>query len=167
MECERHNQNLSAFLDGRLSRKEMARVEEHIRGCRRCREDLAELSRLKQVLANLPDSEPSPGFWNASLHSVRTAVPSRRAITGMRIRQCLAVCAAAASIVLMAMVARIESPTSIPAPTEPTTLHADSLVALSSSLRTELPLADTGTLRFARTNGIATDWADDHKLDFE
>jgi predicted anti-sigma-YlaC factor YlaD len=167
MDCERHNQNLSAFLDGRLSRKEGARVEAHLRTCRRCREDLAELTHLRQMLANLPDAEPSPGFWQESLHTIRTAVPSRRSVTQMRLRQGLFACAATASIILVAMLARIETPTSIPTTTEPTTLHADSLVALSSSLRTELPLADTGTLRFARTNGIASDWANDHKLDFE
>ena len=123
---------------------------------------------MKQILAALPDAEPSPGFWSESLHQVRSARPSRRAATRMRIRHALAICACIGSILLVTVLEGLETPTSITPPlSEPTTIHADSLVALHTSLRTEMPLADTGTLRFAHTNGIASDWANDHQLEFE
>ena len=167
MDCERHNQNLSAFLDGTLSRSEAKRVESHVRRCRGCNEELAELTRLKQILAALPDAEPAPDFWADSFRRVRSARPTRGAVARMRIRQGLTVCAAAASIFLVALLAQNESPTGALHPYEPTTIHADSLVALHTSLRTEMPLADTGTLRFAHIDGITSDWANDHQLDFE
>jgi len=52
---------LSAYLDGELSAKERQTVEAHLAGCSRCRELLADLQRVKDLVAALPlESPPRP-----------------------------------------------------------------------------------------------------------
>lgn len=52
---------LSAYLDGELSAKERQTVELHLASCNRCRELLADLERVKYLVAALPlESPPRP-----------------------------------------------------------------------------------------------------------
>ncbi|HEV2125012.1 MAG TPA: zf-HC2 domain-containing protein, partial [Chloroflexota bacterium] len=45
---------LNAYIDGELEAAERDRVSAHIRDCERCRADLADLSRIKLALTQLP-----------------------------------------------------------------------------------------------------------------
>jgi anti-sigma factor RsiW len=55
-------QRLSAYLDGELTVPERRAVDEHLRGCAVCRQDLAALGRVKALLGVLPEVEPPAGL---------------------------------------------------------------------------------------------------------
>lgn len=168
MNCERHNRNLSALLDGRLGRREEARLRHHLADCRRCASDLEEIKRSRDLLRALPDPEPSPDFWKETYRSIRTVqMTQRRRRTRMAGRYAVYT---ALALVLAAAVLIPRSPEIRIPPirrTAVTTLNPDALVALLASFETEIPLADSGSLGYAHTSGIASDWANDHQLDIQ
>jgi anti-sigma factor RsiW len=73
MSCERVEDLLVAYADGELESAERARVEEHLRGCPRCRALLETLRDADSVLAAFPEVEPGP-----ELRARLLAIPSRR-----------------------------------------------------------------------------------------
>lgn len=52
----------------------------HLEGCRRCREELASLRSVDELLAELPALEPSPGFAGAVMARVRLPMPWYRRV---------------------------------------------------------------------------------------
>jgi hypothetical protein len=61
MECRETQMLLTAFHDGELPAAERVRVEEHLRGCTKCRARLADLARADRA-AGVPD--PGPAYWD-------------------------------------------------------------------------------------------------------
>ncbi len=55
-------ERIQAFLDGLLSRREAAAVQEHAHWCARCQAELDVWMLLFRELEDLPQLEPSPGF---------------------------------------------------------------------------------------------------------
>jgi len=55
-------ESLSAYIDGELSAKETARVEEHLRECQACTENLATLRQTVALLRELPTLAPPRSF---------------------------------------------------------------------------------------------------------
>lgn len=49
-DCRRIQRLLSRYLDNEIGDFDAALVEEHLKSCRRCKNDLAELSRIKNIL---------------------------------------------------------------------------------------------------------------------
>jgi len=54
---------LMGYLDRELSESEVARVEEHLRECRDCSEELGEFRRLKEVTHNMRLIMPNDKTW--------------------------------------------------------------------------------------------------------
>jgi hypothetical protein len=71
---------LSGFTDGRLSREERTRVEEHLAACPRCRAELESLRATVALLHGLPEVAPSRGFAVAPVRPL----PGRRALPALR-----------------------------------------------------------------------------------
>ena len=56
------NDLLPAYVDENLSEVEMRRIEDHLPHCQSCREELAYLERIQQLIGSRPE-EPAPDLW--------------------------------------------------------------------------------------------------------
>ncbi len=65
MSCEELSEELSAYLDGELSPRERAALKAHLERCSRCREELASLRAVSQLVGSLPQVQPSQAFSQA------------------------------------------------------------------------------------------------------
>ncbi len=79
-ECSRTRAMLSGYMDRRLNPEELTRVEEHLRTCQGCREELESLRATVALLHRLPEVTPSRSFAVAPVKPV----PGRRALRGLR-----------------------------------------------------------------------------------
>jgi anti-sigma factor RsiW len=78
MTCRQIENELSAYLDGELAASRHAEVQAHLGGCERCRQRLAELERLSDGVARLPQLEPPPGFVPDLFRRLRAGEEPRR-----------------------------------------------------------------------------------------
>jgi len=62
MSCERMENRILAYLDGRLNEGEHAEVQKHLDGCAACRVRANEFSSVSDLLDELPVIEPSSAF---------------------------------------------------------------------------------------------------------
>lgn len=76
MNCERMENRLIAYLDGRASPAECREVEAHLAACNVCRTRAEDFRRLWAVLDEVPVQEPSPAF-DARLRARIAAEPAR------------------------------------------------------------------------------------------
>ncbi len=79
MNCERMENLLITYLDGRASRTERREVEAHLAACTACRTRAEEFRRLWSVLDEVPRVEPSPAF-DARLRARMAAEPPRTSL---------------------------------------------------------------------------------------
>jgi len=63
MSCQRHQQNLSDYIDGLLSVPEQAELRAHLDACLDCRAICDDLIAIRDACRNLPEYEPSPRVW--------------------------------------------------------------------------------------------------------
>jgi len=70
-------EELSEYLDGRLSEAEAGRVEAHLASCAACRDEVESLRQTVQLLRRLPQLEPQRPFVFA-VPPVSAAAPRRR-----------------------------------------------------------------------------------------
>src|SRR5687768_14057662 len=93
MSALRHltDDQIQEWLDGRLTRSEVARLEAHLDGCPGCRAEVEGWRALVEELSALPALSPTPGFSGRVLdavgHPSRARLPLaariRAAIAGM------------------------------------------------------------------------------------
>src|SRR5438045_4065814 len=62
MSCERMENRILAYADGRLNESDRADVQKHLDGCAACRVRTTEFSSVSDLLDELPVIEPSPAF---------------------------------------------------------------------------------------------------------
>jgi anti-sigma factor RsiW len=60
MDCRHVEEMLSPYLDGELPPELRGQVAAHLQGCPACRRELALLTRLEEVLGELPAPAPAP-----------------------------------------------------------------------------------------------------------
>lgn len=72
---EHRTDRLSEYLDGTLSEREAARVEDHLAECPACAGTLAELRQVVEAARALPDEAPVPDLWPA----IEARLPARTA----------------------------------------------------------------------------------------
>ncbi len=146
MECERCNDHLSAYADDALSGRERRQVRSHLETCRRCREDLAEIRTLSALLRATPDPEPSPSFWAETYSTVRKrgAAPPRPAPL-LHGGFGWGVALASVFVFLLMMPPRRINRAPIP----PTPVAPAELISLHARLRSDQPLADSGSIHYA------------------
>ncbi len=81
-DCRDVGRHLSAYVDGELGREEAQRVVSHLASCPLCREEAADLERVKRLLAR--ESRPAMPEWLAAriedegLSRLAAARPLRR-----------------------------------------------------------------------------------------
>ncbi|HEY3246934.1 MAG TPA: zf-HC2 domain-containing protein [bacterium] len=63
MNHSRAERMLSALLDNELTADEAADVRAHLAACESCRGELDRLTRVKRLLAALPEREPPAAYW--------------------------------------------------------------------------------------------------------
>ena len=71
MECRDIRKNLSAYLEGMVSREERELIDQHLASCRGCSTALHELNRTGEMLKNLKEVEPPPGMKEEIMARVR------------------------------------------------------------------------------------------------
>jgi anti-sigma factor RsiW len=69
-------ERVTGYVDGELPPEERARIEEHLRGCAVCREQVAAEQALRAGLHALPEVEPPPGMEARLRAMLRAARPS-------------------------------------------------------------------------------------------
>ncbi len=79
MNCERMENRLIAYLDGRASQAERREVEDHLAACTACRTRAEEFRRLWNVLDEVPMEEPLPTF-DARVRARIAAEPARPSV---------------------------------------------------------------------------------------
>ena len=63
--CNEARQNLSLYIDGQLSLKEMKETCEHLSGCKACQDEYAFLSGVVKMTGEMPSVSASEGFHKA------------------------------------------------------------------------------------------------------
>jgi anti-sigma factor RsiW len=76
MNCERMQEHLIAYLDGKAAPAARRQVEEHLAGCPACRERAEQFSALWRALDEVPGLSPSPSF-DAAVRQRVAAEPHR------------------------------------------------------------------------------------------
>lgn len=65
MTCEDYKELLMGYLDEELSNEEKKRLEEHLKDCAACTEELKEFRKLKQITDEVALVEPEDKIWQA------------------------------------------------------------------------------------------------------
>jgi anti-sigma factor RsiW len=168
MKCQQCENSLSDYADGTLSAKRQAAVQAHLSCCEACRRQLEELLALKRLLGGACTPEPRPDFLNTAISRVAAAAERRRRVVRTVLRLQMAGVAIAAAVIGFAV---LRVPTDTPAPQSDATVNPEAtfdpaaLVSMHASLRATRPLADTGKVRFAISEGNARDYANDTAFD--
>lgn len=110
---EQRHQDVGAYAIGALEQDEAERFEEHLAGCARCADALAELVPVADMLADVPPpEEPPPGALDRLLAEL-SAVRARQRLVRRRLLVAVAVAAVvavAAPVVTAVMLAGDEAP---------------------------------------------------------
>jgi hypothetical protein len=77
MSCERMENRMLGYLDGRLKESERQDVQKHLAGCATCRLRVEEFRAVSGLLDELPVIEPSVAF-NARVHALVAAEPVKQ-----------------------------------------------------------------------------------------
>lgn len=101
MKCDLSHEVLSGYLDGELTEKQKRLVEEHLKRCTSCREELEELQRLDQHMRAVEIEEPSREFVFGLNRKVIDAVTKKRRFSFFRLSPMLAPVAVAALVLII------------------------------------------------------------------
>src|SRR4051794_18822222 len=63
MNCERHIERIQELVDGTLGAIRQAELEQHLAGCEDCRALRADLERIRDAAAALPQLRAPDGAW--------------------------------------------------------------------------------------------------------
>ena len=70
MKHEEIKKMISAYIDGELGGNDKKLLEDHLSGCEECRKELAELSKLEEVLNKMKLKKPAKEIWEVYWSSV-------------------------------------------------------------------------------------------------
>jgi hypothetical protein len=149
MNCESINNLISAFIDDELGPIRTRQVKLHLSRCQRCRDDMAELQTLRLLLRSSSTGNPTPGFWSSVSTSIRAQNGSPYILRPRKSQLRFGFVTAS---VIIAVVAVTLMPRSTRDTTYPSrNLEPLTLVSLHADMRTDLPLADSGSARYIFT----------------
>jgi anti-sigma factor RsiW len=86
MSCDPHVDRLSEYLDGSLPPDDRAGLEDHLRRCEACRTLAADLRRIRDAAANLPERTPPDRVWARIALEIEHVQPAATAPAG-RVRR--------------------------------------------------------------------------------
>lgn len=101
MKCDIPHELLSGYLDGELTDEQKKRVEEHLKKCTRCQEELEELQRLDAYVRAVEVEEPSREFVFGLNRRVMKAVTKKRKSLFFRFSPVLAPVAVAVLVLII------------------------------------------------------------------
>jgi anti-sigma factor RsiW len=84
MRCPEVQQKLDLFIRQELTRHVRERIESHLGGCERCREELARLRRLEDLLASGPCPPVPEGFAERVVETARREAVPHSAVVSTR-----------------------------------------------------------------------------------
>ena len=98
MKCNRVRKDLSAYIDGELSSRRRAAIENHLAECPDCKQYKESLSRVVESVRAVDRIEPSAEFWPATMRRIRTLVkmPGPMPVVAPRLAPALVACVAVA-----------------------------------------------------------------------
>ena len=102
--CARHEEAISAMMDGELSAQQQQELTDHLAGCPACAEALEHWRKLSLAAGDI--GEPIPSQWDSVWSKVEKAAVMRRASIRLRreVTRGVWVAAAAAAILLAAFI---------------------------------------------------------------
>ena len=71
MDCDKHLERLSVWMDGALTQEEERELREHLARCPSCREVREQLSALRDGFGELEETEPPKGFARGVMERIR------------------------------------------------------------------------------------------------
>src|SRR5580700_684701 len=77
MSCEKIENRILSYIDGRLKESERQDVEKHLAACSTCQLRVEEFRAVSGLLDELPVIEPSPAF-DARVHALVAAEPVKQ-----------------------------------------------------------------------------------------
>jgi len=77
MKCSQGQKRISAFQDGELKPREREGVSDHLESCPACRERYAEMERVWQVLGDIKEILPEPGFYGQLVRKINESNETR------------------------------------------------------------------------------------------
>ncbi|MCJ7486694.1 MAG: zf-HC2 domain-containing protein [Candidatus Aminicenantes bacterium] len=77
MTCQRFEERLSAYLEGKLATAEKAEVDVHLAACPDCAALLALMKEMAVAMTDFPEAEPSPALLS-SLYAIPAAKREKR-----------------------------------------------------------------------------------------
>jgi hypothetical protein len=77
MNCKEIKNDLSAYVDGELTATHKAEIDAHLNGCSQCQARVAELRKLAEGVAALPQVQPAPQFLGDVKEKLRAGEPER------------------------------------------------------------------------------------------
>ena len=165
MNCHRCKELLSEYTDGALDGSQSTNVEDHVNECPSCKRHRDELIALKRLLRSSDTPNVQPEFWINALEKTARASENRQRRRVVRLRFAEA---ALAAVVLAFAIAHLPSAPieeQKPSPVQVASFDPSSLVTLHASARATRPLADTGKIRYAMSEGDSRDYANDNAID--
>lgn len=81
MRCRKIEKNLTAYLAGELSERDMEHIGEHLETCTTCAREFADMEKFHERLDGLEEVSPPPGFetqFRARVKETKRAEPSVR-----------------------------------------------------------------------------------------
>lgn len=101
MKCDLSDELLTGYLDGELTEKQKQLVEEHLKTCASCREELEEFQQLDQHMRAAAIEEPSREFVFGLNRKVMEAVAKRKRFSFFRLTPVLAPVAVAVLVLIV------------------------------------------------------------------
>lgn len=101
MRCDIPHELLSGYLDGELTDEQKKRIEEHLKKCTRCQEELEELRQLDEYVRAVEVEEPSREFVFGLNRRVMKAVTRKRKSLFFRFSPVLAPVAVAVLVLIV------------------------------------------------------------------
>jgi len=84
MDCDRFEEDISAYVDGELEPEPVAQVEEHLAACECCQELRDRMMQVKASIGDLPEPEVAPqDLWNPA--TAAAVAPARPRLTALGI----------------------------------------------------------------------------------
>ena len=80
MECSEVQKRFAAYIEKAVSPKQKALIEAHLKGCKRCKESLADLKKAVKYVQKLEEVDPPPWLTQKVMAQVRSEAEAKRGI---------------------------------------------------------------------------------------
>lgn len=139
MKCIRVRKELSAYIDGEVSARRRAAIDNHLEECPDCKQYEESLSRTVKSVRQVERIEPSAEFWSATMRRIRALaqMPGYMPVVAPRLAPALVACVAIALCFVVGWIA-LSAGRAAPGPTDEEMFTRVAIVAeIAEFMRTE------------------------------